>query len=69
MDGQQGETSRPRALRLNSIRNDRCQRILKPCEARAGHGVIAIFMGLAVIAVVLAGVITLLRKLFTWLFG
>lgn len=69
MEGQDRQSSRPRQLRLNSIQNDRCQRILKPCEARAGHGVIAIFLGLAAIIVILAGAITLLRKAFTWLFG
>ena len=36
-------------LRLNSIKDPQIKRILRPCEARAGHGAISIFIGLTVI--------------------
>jgi hypothetical protein len=40
------ERSAEKRLRVNSIENPDTRRIRKPCEARAGHGVIALLIGL-----------------------
>ena len=50
-------------LRLNSIKHPEVKRILKPCEARAGHGSIALIIQIAI----LAGIIALAVKLVRWI--
>ena len=68
-DDSRSEASRMRALRVNSIRSDRFHRILQPCEARAGHGVIALIISLAVVTLVLMVVVRLLYRAYLWLTG
>ena len=49
--------------RLNSIKEPDIKRILKPCEARAGHGTIIILLAYSIIGGALFG----LYKLVRWL--
>jgi hypothetical protein len=49
--------------RLNSIKDPQIKRILKPCEARAGHGSIIILVGFSIIGGALFG----FYKLIKWL--
>ena len=52
-------------LRLNSIKDPETRRILKPCEARAGHGYIFLIIQIALLAVLVAFAV----KIFRWLFN
>ena len=52
-------------LKLNSIRDPSLRRIRKPCEARAGHGAVAMLIAVTAIGVVVAGLV----KLFSYVFG
>ena len=52
-------------LCLNSIKNPEVKRILKPCEARAGHGAIALIISVIILGVLIA----LAVKLFRWFFN
>ncbi len=45
-------------IKVNSIKDPLVKRILKPCEARAGHGAIFAIVGMAIIG----GAIALLAK-------
>jgi hypothetical protein len=49
--------------RLNSIKDPQIKRILKPCEARAGHGTIIILVAFTIIG----GAFFWLFKLIRWL--
>ena len=59
------EKSTKKKIRVNSIKDSQLTRILKPCEARAGHGaILAVLipsMGIAAIYFII--------KLIKWLFG
>jgi hypothetical protein len=59
---------RKKEIKINSITDPDSRRILKPCEARAGHGAIAMFLGVAVIAGILFVLIKLGKKLFEYIF-
>lgn len=52
-------------LRVNSIKDPDTRRILKPCEARAGHGAIAVFLGL----LGLVFIVFLALRFFRWVIG
>ena len=54
------ERSAEKQLRVNSIENPDTRRIRKPCEARAGHGVIALLIGLGL----LSGLVYLVIRFF-----
>lgn len=49
-------------LKLNSISNMDLKRILKPCEARAGHGSVILIAGLAILGALAYGAFKLLQK-------
>jgi hypothetical protein len=57
------ERSAEKRLRVNSIENQDTRRIRKPCEARAGHGVIALLIGLGLLSGLAYLAIRLLRSL------
>ena len=56
-------------LQINSIKEPNYKCILKPCEARAGHGFIAVVIGLGVIGTALAILVPILVKFYKWLTG
>jgi len=60
-------------IRVNSIRNSSVLRILKPCEARGGHGVLALLVALGMlgllVAVIWRPVWRFAKHLFGLLFG
>jgi hypothetical protein len=49
--------------RLNSIKDPDIKRILKPCEARAGHGTIIILLVYSIIGGALFGIYKFIRWL------
>ena len=56
-------------IKINSIKEPNIKRILRPCEARAGHGFIAMIIGLGVIGAAMAILVPLLVKLYKWWAG
>ena len=56
-------------LRVNSILEPDSRRILRPCEARAGHGAIGMLISFAVILIFLAIAVPFVIKLAKWLWG
>ena len=56
-------------LQINSIKEPHYKRILRPCEARAGHGFIAVIIGLGIIGTALGILIPILVKFYKWLTG
>ena len=52
-------------IRVNTIRDSRVRRILKPCEARAGHGTIMTI----IVYFLLFSLIFWAYKLVSWLIG
>jgi hypothetical protein len=51
-------------LRVNSILDGDLRRIRKPCEARAGHGLIVLLIALSIVGTFVALVVLLVKKLF-----
>ena len=64
-----GLPQHPRTLRVNSICSDTLQRLRKPCEARGGHGVIALVVGLGIVSLVIFIIYTALRMVWARLAG
>ena len=61
---QQGVFVEPgkKKLKLNSISQPDLKRILKPCEARAGHGFIILIAGLAFLGMVAFAIVKILQR-------
>lgn len=55
---------RMKKLRVNSILDSDVRRIRKPCEARAGHGLLMFLVAMTVLGGLLWLVVTLLKKIF-----
>lgn len=68
MDPDQESNVPPRkTIKVNSIKHPTLKKILKPCEARAGHGAISVLIGLAVIGVLIAFLIRGIAWVYNWI--
>jgi len=61
--------NKKKQIKINSIQEPNIKRILRPCEARAGHGFISVIIGLGVIGAALAILIPWVVKLYKWWTG
>ena len=55
-------------IKVNSIKDPLIKRILKPCEARAGHGAILIFVYMAILVGLATLVVKGLHMVWRWIF-
>ena len=59
--GREDIVGRRKSLRVNSILDADLRRIRKPCEARAGHGLISCVILLTMIGLLVYGVVVIKR--------
>ena len=72
MDGKElrpADDAPRKPLVLNSIKNPSIRRILKPCEARGGHGFIQAVIMLGALWLVIAGLIKGVQFVYRWITG
>ena len=56
-------------IQVNSILTPNVRHILRPCEARGGHGFISVIISLGIIGGALAVIYPLAIKIYKWLTG
>lgn len=64
---EKNSTSKEKAIRVNSIQDPLRKRILKPCEARAGHGAILLIVALSIIGGLTALIIKGMQWVYRWI--
>ena len=62
-------SSKDKEIRVNSIKDPLTKRILKPCEARAGHGAIMMIVALSIFAGLAALIFKGMQWVYHWITG